>query len=318
MTIVALMCAVAFQMNAQTTNVEKLQKEIEQKVKQADKHPKDGKMQLKAALAILNDSLDEKRDLDRALTYANRALKIAQEHPAPQDTLLGLTCEALSIIYMGKQDMEKSMDFSEKAMDAFEVELGRLDPVTNGNKLIYGMMMLMSSQPSRSFSKIMEAIYDNERAPQDKRIQNMGEATIALELALEMLISDQVQRYRYALPMIYIDGKKYYILETGFWNMERPIVGWIAKEMMASDAKDDAAKDDVVKDDDTILLGEDGEFKVLPEADEDERKLMFNFHYNKLERNILTFNDGDARILSLDQDTYNDILAKYRDFKSKK
>ena len=98
MTIVALMCAVAFQMNAQTTNVEKLQKEIEQKVKQADKNPKNGKMQYQAAMALINNELEEKKDFDRALTYANRALKIAREHPAPQDTLLGLSCMSLGFL----------------------------------------------------------------------------------------------------------------------------------------------------------------------------------------------------------------------------
>ena len=96
LTIVALMCAVTFQMNAQN-NVEKLPKMIEQKVKLADKHQKDGKMQLEAAYALIEDSLGEKRDFDRALTYATRALKIAQERPAPKDTLLALTCQALGI-----------------------------------------------------------------------------------------------------------------------------------------------------------------------------------------------------------------------------
>ena len=89
--VLALMCAAAFQVNAQTPDVEKAQKVIEQNMKLADKNPKDGKMQLKAALTILNDTLTGKRDLDLALTYANRALKIAKECPAPKDTLLGLT-----------------------------------------------------------------------------------------------------------------------------------------------------------------------------------------------------------------------------------
>ena len=119
MTIVALMCAVAFQVNAQTTNVEELLKAIEQKVKQADKHPKDGKMQLTAAYAILSDSLSGNRDMDRALTYANRAMKIALEHPARQDTLLGLSYEALGMIYLGKQDMATAIDFYDDGAGCF-------------------------------------------------------------------------------------------------------------------------------------------------------------------------------------------------------
>ena len=312
MTIVALMCAVAFQVNAQTTNVEELQKAIEQKVKQADKHPKDGKMQLTAAYAILSDSLSGNRDMDRALTYANRAMKIALEHPARQDTLLGLSYEALGMIYLGKQDMATAIDFYEMALDAFDVELGRFDPVTNGTKLIYGWLMV-GAQPSRGFPKILEAIYDNERAPQDKRIKNMDQANITLEAALEMLLAEQTQRFRYALPMLYIDGKKYYIVQTSTWNIERPIVGWMAQGLMPAETKDDTAKKD-----DSILIGDDGQFLVLTEADKDERQLLFNFNYSRQNRHYLQFNDGEARLLFFNPDVYNQILTKYREFKSNK
>ena len=312
MTIMALICAVAFQVNAQTTNVEDLLKTIEQKVKQADKHPKDGKMQLTAAYAILSDSLSGNRDWDRALNYANRAMKIALEHPAPQDTLLGLSYEVLGMIYLGKEDMATALDFYEMAMDAFDVELGRFDPVTNGTKLIYGWLMT-AAQPSRGFPKILEAIYDNERAPQDKRIKNMDQANITLEAALEMLLAEQTQRFRYALPMLYIDGKKYFIVQTSKWNIERPIVGWMAQGLMPSEAKDDAAKDD-----DSILIGDDGQFLVLTEADKDKRQMLFNFNYSRLNRHYLQFNDGEARIMFFSPDVYNQILTKYREFKSNK
>ena len=309
-TVVALMCAVTFQVNSQTTKEERLLKEIEQKVKLADKHPKDGKMQLNAARAILDDSVSEVRDFDRALTYANRALKIAQERPAPKDTLLGLTFETIGILYMMKQEMEKSMEFYEKALDAYEVELGRLDPVTNGLKLAYGSMMA-PMQPSRGFPKVLEAMFDNDRAPQDKRIQNMEEANISLEFALEMLMSEQAQRFRYALPTIFIDGKKNFLVQTGSWNMERPLVGWMAQDMIMSDANDNTEKED-----DTILFDEDGKFVVLTEADEDKRQLLFNFYYSKQNRNMLKVNDGDSRVLFLNPEFYNNILEKFREFKA--
>lgn len=309
--VLALMCAAAFQVNAQTPDVEKAQKVIEQNMKLADKNPKDGKMQLKAALTILNDTLTGKRDLDLALTYANRALKIAKECPAPKDTLLGLTCQTLGFIYMGKQDMDKSIDFLERALDAFEVELGRLDPVTNGSKLIYGWIITGSS-PSRGFPKIMEAMFDNERAPQGKRIENMEEANISLEMALEMLMSEQTERFRYALPAIYIDSKRYYILQTAIWNMESPVVGWMVQGMIASGAKENE------KDDDTILIDDDGQFRILTDADNDKRQLLFKFNYSMQNRNMLEFNEGEARMLFLNQEYYNNILGKFREFKASK
>ena len=171
LTIVALMCAVTFQMNAQMT-VEQALKSAEQKAKQADKNPKNGKKQYEAAMMFINDELGEKKDYDRALTYANRALKIAREHPAPQDTLQGLTYMALGMIYLGKGEYENANDFFEMSVDAFEVELGRDDPVTNGTKLVNGFS-LMFRKPIRAFGKIQEAMFDNSIAPNIKRINNM-------------------------------------------------------------------------------------------------------------------------------------------------
>ena len=62
MTIVALMCAVAFQVNAQNEVVEKALKDAEEKVRLADKNQKNGKMQLQAAEALINDELGDKKD----------------------------------------------------------------------------------------------------------------------------------------------------------------------------------------------------------------------------------------------------------------
>ena len=308
-TIVALICAVAFQVNAQNS-VEQALKEAEAKAKFADKNLTNGKAQLEAANAIIGDSLGEKRDFDRALTYANRALKIAQEHPSPKDTLLALTCQALGMIYMGKQDMEKSMDFLERALDAFEVELGRFDPVTNGNKLAYGTIMAFM-QPSSGFPKIVEAMTDNARAPQENRIQNMDEAEIALEMALELFIAEKSQHFRHALPTIVVDGKRYIIMQTSSWNMERPLVGWVAQDLMSSDEKDNETTKD-----DTILYGEDGTFKVLTDADDDKLKLQFNFGYYRNNRNLLQSNDGEARLLFPNDEAYNQLIAKYREYKA--
>ena len=134
---VVLCCAMTTTVHAQD-KVEQALKLAEQKAKFADENVENGKVQYEAAISFISDDLGEKKDLDRALTYANRALKIAQEHPAPQDTLKGLTCYALGMIYMWKQSWENSFDFMQMAMDAFQEELGRYDPVTNGTKLIYG------------------------------------------------------------------------------------------------------------------------------------------------------------------------------------
>ena len=311
LTIVALMCAVAFQVNAQNS-VEQALKDAEQKVKLADKNPKNGKMQYEAAMGFINDELGEKKDFDRALTYANRALTIAREHPAPQDTLQGLTCMGLGLIYMGKGSYETALDFFEMSIDAFEVELGRDDPVTNGTKLVYGIMM-MGLQPVRGFTKVQEAMFDNSLAPKNKRIDNMEEANILLETALEMLIAEQTKHFRYALPLIFIEGKRYFIVQTADWNMERPLVGWKVQSLMRTKEENEAFKGD-----ETIICDDSGQFTVMSDEEKEKRQITFNFRHKILNPRHLEGDEGDARIWFLNPAAYNNLLAKFREYKKNK
>ena len=310
MTLAAILCCAMTTtvVNAQIT-MEQALKYAEKKVKLADKNPKNGKMQCEAAMAFISDEMGEKKDLDRALTYANRALKIATEQPAPKDTLLGLTCYALSMIYMQKQDTESAMNYLEKAMDGFEVELGRDDPVTNGTKLVHSWLM-MTKQPLRAFPKIQEAFFDNSIAPQDKRIENMDEANIVQEMALEILIAEQTQRFRYALPMIFMDGKRYFIVQTKDWNMERPLVGWLVPSLLHSEAEG--------VNDATIICDDNLQFTVMSEEDKDKRQLTFNFTHEINNPRKLETNEGDARIWFLSPESYENLLAKFRAFKAEK
>ena len=314
LTIVALLGIVTSQLRAQdSAQVEEAVKYADKKVKLADKNPQNGKMQYEAAMALINTDLGEKKDFDRALTYANRALKIAREHPAPQDTLQGLTCWGLGMIYLGKGEYENATDFMEMSMDAFEVELGRDNPLTNGTKLVYGTMML-GPQPVRGFTKVQEAMFDNSFAPEDKRIENMEEANIVLELALEMLIADHTKRFRYALPMLTIDGKRYVIVQTADWNMERPLVGWMLPNLLRSEEEKANFKGD-----ETIICDDNIQFMVLPDEEKEKRQMNFNFKHFIANPRRLVGNEGDARIWFLAPDAYNNLLAKYREYvKSRK
>jgi tetratricopeptide (TPR) repeat protein len=309
LTIVALMCAVTFQMNAQMT-VEQALKSAEQKAKQADKNPKNGKKQYEAAMMFINDELGEKKDYDRALTYANRALKIAREHPAPQDTLQGLTYMALGMIYLGKEEYENANDFFEMSVDAFEVELGRDDPVTNGTKLVNGFS-LMFRKPIRAFGKIQEAMFDNSIAPNIKRINNMEEANILLESALEMLIAERTKYFRYALPLIFIDGKRYFVVQTSDWNMERPLVGWKVPSLMRTKEENDAFEGN-----ETIICDDDFQFTVMSDEEREKRPMTFNFGHRIKDPRKLSTNEGDSRIWFFNPAAYNNLLAKFREYKA--
>lgn len=311
MTLAAVLCC-AMTVMAQTMPGNAL-KQAEQKAKMADQNPKNGKLQYQAAMAFLSDDLGEKRDLDRALTYASRAYQISHEHPAPQDTLKGLSCYALAMIYLGKQSWENTFDFMEMAMDGFQEELGREDPVTIGTKLTLGNLMLSPNpNPLRAFSKIQEAFVDTRLAPQDKRIVNMDQAGIVHALALEMLIAQYTKYYRNALPRIYVDCKPYLVLQTCDWNMEKPLVGWLSPYLMRQEAGITDFKGDPF-----IVCDENFEISVVPEADREKFHIDYHFIHSFQDPRYLKFRDCSSGIWYLRDPQHKELLEKFRAFKAK-
>ena len=309
--LVTLMCVTTLQTYAQEDEVAEALKYAEQQVKLADKNPKNGKMQYEAGMAFISTILGDKKDPDRALPYLERALKIAEEQTVMKDTLMGLTCMGLSMIYMEKQDFAKATDCMDRAIDAFEQELGKHDPVTNGMKLTFGWMT-MGPQTFRAFPLIQEAFYYNDTAPQDKRIENMPEANIAMEVSLEMLIAAYTRLFRYALPLIPYNGKGCLIIQTTDWNIERPLVGWMVPNLLRSEEEKEALKGD-----DTLIIDDKGQIIVIPKEDKEHRSININFRHFLRNPRRLESNEGDTRLWFLTPEAYADILAKYRDYKSK-
>lgn len=307
MILAAVLCCATATM-AQMTQEQAL-KEAEEKARLADKHPENGKMNLRAAWAYFNSELGEQMDLDRALSYAVRALKVAQEHPAPQDTLKGLSCLAIGMMYFQKQSYENALDYMDMAMDGFQEELGRYDPVTIGTKLIYGFYM-MGANPTRAYMRVSEAFMDNALAPKDKRIKNIDMANIALEMTLERNLVGQTQYFRYALPQFFKDGKKYFIVQTPYWNMERPLVGWQAARELATEEEKAQLKDEV------IICDEQDNFSILTKEDNDDRMMYFNFIHKLNNPRFLELKDDDARIFFFNPKAHSELLAKFRAFKA--
>lgn len=309
LTLIVLLCAVALQTYAQTDSVAVAQKQAEQLAKQADENPNDGKLQYKAGMAFLNEDLKEKINFARAQQYLERALKIAEEQTVMKDTLMGLACQGLALVYMAKNDLEKVAMYMDKSTDAFEKELGKYDPLTNGSKLISSWMTMVPNT-LMSYSRLLEAFIYNERAPENKRIENMNEANIILELSTEMLIAQMTKIFRYALPLINFKGKGCLIVQSADWNIERPLVGWMVPEMLRTDEERSNHKGDQA-------LLYDGE-KIIAMSDEERQQNGIQISFNHFVKNPrkLVSKEGDSRIYFLSPEEYGKILYAYRVYKA--
>lgn len=312
MTIVVLICAVTFQANAQNT-VEEKKKAAEAAVKLADKNPEDGKKQYAAAGALADVAVSDNSKFEQALAYAHKALKIAQAHKERKDTLLANAYSLLGTIYMMQRSVDNACDFMELSVDATEEQLGRYDPLTIYNRLKVGLNMnSIYPDTRRGFLHIMQAFYDNEKAPANKRIKNLEMLNIQFSMAMEQMMAAYANSNRYGVLVVMMDGKNYFVVQTRDWHIGQPLANWLTPNMLRSEADRQAHRGEGV-----ILMNDDGEFRRLTKEEGQNLPIVFpQFMLNPSSREV-EIAPGASHLLYLQPGIYNETVRRFEEFINK-
>ena len=311
-TIVALVCAVAFQVSAQNT-VEENKKMAEQTVKLADANPTDGQKQYAAATALVGIAVNTDGQYDRAISYAHKALEIARAQKEQKDTLLANTYSLLSNIYMMQGSVDNACDFMELSVDATEEQLGRYDPATIYNRLKTGLT-LMSIYPDtrRGFLNVMQAFYDNEKAPVNKRIKNMEQLNIQFSMAMEQMLTAYANGNRYAVPVVMMDGEKYFLVQTRDWHIGQPLANWLSPNMLRSEDERLAHRGENI-----ILMNDKVEFRRLTKEEGQNLPMVLpQFMLNPNSREV-EIAPGASYLSFLQPETYNETVKRFEEFVNK-
>lgn len=314
LTIVALICAVTFQVNAQDT-VEENKKIAEQTVKLADANPTDGQKQYAAAGALIGIAVNTDGQYERAIAYAHKALEIAQAHKERKDTLLANTYSLLSNIYMMQGSVDNACDFMELSVDATEEQLGRYDPVTIYNRLKTGLT-LISIYPDtrRGFLNVMQAFYDNDKAPANKRIKNMDQLNIQFSMAMEQMLTAYANGNRYAVPVLMMDGEKYFLVQTRDWHIGQPLANWLSPNMLRSEDDRLAHRGENI-----ILMNDKGDFRRLSKEEGQNLPMVLpQFMLNPNSREVEIIPPSASYLWYLQPQVYNDTVKRFEEFINKK
>ena len=312
-TIVALTCAVAFQVSAQNT-VEENKKMAEQTVKLADANPTDGQKQYAAATALVGMAVNTDGQYDRAISYAHKALEIAKAQKEQKDTLLANTYSLLSNIYLMQGSVDNACDFMELSVDAAEEQLGRYDAVTIYNRLKTGLT-LISIYPDtrRGFLNVMQAFYDNDKAPVNKRIKNMEQLNIQFSMAMEQMLTAYANGNRYAVPVVMMDGEKYFLVQTRDWHIGQPLANWLSPNMLRSEDERLAHRGENI-----ILMNDKVEFRRLTKEEGQNLPMVFpQFMLNPNSREV-EIAPGASYLWFLQPETYNETVKRFEEFVNKK
>ena len=327
MTLAAVLCCATTVVNAQNT-VEENKKMVstnlqmvstnlqmaEQTVKLADENPTDGQKQYAAATALTSIAANTDGQYDRAISYAHKALEIAKAQKERKDTLLANTYSLLSDIYLMQGSVDNGCDFMELAVDAAEEQLGRYDAATIYSRLKTGLT-LISIYPDtrRGFLHVMQAFYDNDKAPVNKRIKNLEQFNIRLNLAMEQMLTAHTNANRFAIPVVMVDGEKSFMVQTRDWHIGQPLVNWLSPNMLRSQEERQAHSGENI-----ILMNDKGEFRRL--SKEEGQKVVLdtpNFMINTSSREIEAERNA-SYLWYLQPQVYNDTVKRFEEFINKK
>ena len=312
MTIVALICAVTFQVNAQNTAEEK-KKNAEQAMKLADENPEDGLKQYTAAAALTNVAIDDKSKCEQALAYAQKALKIAQTQKELKDTLLANSYSLIGNIYMLQRNVDNACDYMELSIDAVEKELGRYDPVTIYYRLKSGLNIIsLYPDTRRGFLHIMQAFYDNDKAPADKRIKNLEQLNVRFNLAMEQMLAAYTNMNRNGVPVVMRDGVVNFIVQTRDWHIGQPLVNWLAPNMLRSEEEKKAHWGEGL-----ILMTDNGEFHRLTKEEGQTVELTFPPFFLNTNSNEMEITPGASFLFYLNPQSYEETVKRFEEFKNK-
>ncbi len=320
MTLAAVLCCATTVVNAQNT-VEENKKMVstnlqmaEQTVKLADENPTDGQKQYAAATALTSIAANTDGQYDRAISYAHKALEIAKAQKEQKDTLLANTYSLLSNIYLMQGSVDNACDFMELSVDAAQEQLGRYDAVTIYSRLKTGLT-LISIYPDtrRGFLHVLQAFYDNDKAPVNKRIKNMDQFNIRHNLAMEQMLTAYTNANRYAVPVFMMDGEKYYIVQTRDWHIGQPLVNWLSPNMLRSQEEREAHMGENI-----VIMNDKGEFRRLSK-EEGQKALLEtpNFWINTNSRELETAPSA-GYLWYLQPQVYNDTVKRFEEFINKK
>ena len=320
MTLAAVLCCATTVVNAQNT-VEENKKMVstnlqmaEQTVKLADENPTDGQKQYAAATALTSIAANTDGQYDRAISYAHKALEIAKAQKEQKDTLLANTYSLLGNIYLMQGSVDHACDFMELSVDAAQEQLGRYDAVTIYSRLKTGLT-LISIYPDtrRGFLHVLQAFYDNDKAPVNKRIKNMDQFNIRHNLAMEQMLTAYTNANRYAVPVFMMDGEKYYIVQTRDWHIGQPLVNWLSPNMLRSQEEREAHMGENI-----VIMNDKGEFRRLSK-EEGQKALLEtpNFWINTNSRELETAPSA-GYLWYLQPQVYNDTVKRFEEFINKK
>ena len=297
-TFVALICAIALQVNAQ---METPMQKCDRIVKTANDDPTNWKKQLDAGHTLL-DKEQIYYNIEKAMTFYERIHKMAvgADTNIP-DSVVNEVVIWLMMCANNTGDAEKVKFYCN--------EMIRHDMLQNRKE---SSMSIMARTWTAIYNMIDEdyatALADIETI--QKNLRNLNYSGVEnTEVMKTMLFESYLAQYRTymqdKLLEATINGKKYVLIATNIWNVEQPFVGWEEKAMMTDDDNIEEKR---------VFYGEDGRV-----YDDLHGQMSFSFDWQEITHAVTPKEETNTRLITVSPAERKKMIDAYKAYlKTKK
>ncbi len=289
--LAALVCFAVLNVSAQTEEQETKGQQYFRLTKTADDNPTDWKAQLEAGRFLLNKE-DGIYNESQAEKYFDRLFHLATDiNKEIADSVIGEAGLMLMTISSNKKDIDKAMFYIDEMRHAEKVGIN----IDKGNMFYissWGMWysMIIQKDYAKSLSYIMDM---RDRLTKDN-VPGIEYTDVFTAIVFEGLIDKYRNMFGDKVIELTFDGKKYYMISSGEWNIEQPLRGWMLTE----------------EGNPPLLYGEDG--KVY---DDKHGNLEYNFLYDK---DCVKQNEkANAQLVTVTPERRQQMVEAYRDYMKK-
>ena len=287
MTLVALICAVAFQVNAQTQEPESKIDKMLRLTRAADNNPTDWQAQLEAGHFLL-DKENGMYNQSQAEKYFERIYHLATDrNTAVPDSVLHEAGITLVTVAVDRKNLDMALFYIDELRHAQRVgaDMGE------GSDYTLDTMGLLYSMLKGDMVRTMTYMMEFREKLAKGNIPGIEYTELTTAVLFEALMSTYRDMFSDKLIELTLDGKKYIILSLGSWNIEKPLMGWTLDNEEST----------------MLLYGEDD--KVY---DDLHGKMEYGFTFDK--EGVKPKEESNARLISVTPERRQVLIEAYRNY----
>lgn len=291
--LAALVCFSVLNVSAQTEEPETKGHKFFRLTKTADDNPTDWKAQLEAGRFLL-DKENGIYNESQAEKYFDRLFHLATDiNKEIADSVISDVGMALMTISSNKKDIDKTMFYIDEMRHAEKVGIN-----VDKDKLFYvsswGLWYSLIVQ--KDVAKALSYIMDMRDKLTKDSVPGIEYTDVFTAIVFEAVTAKYRNMFGDKVIELTFDGKKYYMLSSGEWNIEQPLMRWMQTE-------EDEEKH-------PLLYGEDG--KVY---DDIHGHLEFNFLYK--EGCVKQKEGANAQLVTVTPEQRQKMVEAYRNYMKK-